>query len=254
MSIKNNRMHAMLDEMGAHLESKIAGTIFKIDAIEKNPFQKSHIFAGSTWESRKAALEVLEKLYPPRRSLSEDKFDVVLYGVPDWSPYAIFSHMNPILTLISSGLGYLGGTVQALGKPGCTVIMATPCPERWDRVHHASYPDVWENVLSTMHDPYEIEAKYTEAYATHEGYIQKYRNEYAFHPIHGILATHPLRRRKHAGEIIVAGIEDPAIAAHIGYKSAASVEEALEMAKEIHGAGFSIACAQHPASQTKVAM
>ena len=159
MSIHKNRMHAMLDEMGAHLESKIAGTIFKIDAIEKNPFQKSHIFAGSTWESRKAALEVLEKLYPPRRSLSEDKFDVVLYGVPDWSPYAIFSHMNPILTLISSGLGYLGGTVQALGKPGCTVIMATPCPERWDRVHHASYPDVWENVLSTMRDPYEIEAK-----------------------------------------------------------------------------------------------
>ncbi len=40
----------------------------------------------------------------------------------------------------------------------------------------------------------------------------------------------------------------------VGVPFNASLEEALEMAKEIHGAGFSITCAQHPASQTKVAM
>lgn len=254
MSLKENRMHKMLDEMGRHLESKIDTPIFKIDAIEANPFQSSHVFAGSVWECRKAALDVLTPMYPPRRDLSTDKYDVVLYGVPDWSPYAIFSHMNPILTLISSGLGYLGGTIQALGKPGCTVIMATPCPERWDRVHHPSYPDVWENVLTKTRDPYEIEHTFTDEYAGKEEYIDLYRHHFAFHPIHGILATHPLKRLKHARNIIVAGIEDPSIAEHIGFEAADSVEEALRMAEKIHGNDCSIVYAQHPASQTKVNM
>lgn len=255
MSVKDNRMHKVLDEMGAHLESKIDTPIFKLDAVEVNPFQTSKIVAGSVWECRKAVLAILEEQFPPRRSLSEDKYDVVIYGVPDWSPYAIFSHMNPILTLISSGLGYLGGTIQALGKPGCTVIMVTPCPERWDRVHHPSYPDVWENVLPKTRDPYQIERDYTDVYVSNEEYVDKYRHHFGFHPVHGILATHPLRRLKHAGKIIVAGIEDPKVAQHLGYEAAPNVEAALKMAEEIHGADFSLTYTQHPASSTtKVTM
>ena len=254
MSVRDNRMHRVLDEMGAHLESKIPGRIFKVDAIERNPFEKTNIFAGSVGASRAAALDVLEAQFPPRRSLSNDKFDVVLYGVPNWSPYAIFSHMNPILTLISSGLGYLGGTIQALGNPGCTVIMATPCPEQWDRVHHPSYPDVWENVLPFEKDPYAIEKAYTDKYAHHPEYIDMYRNRFAFHPVHGIFATQPLKRLRHAGKVIVAGIENPALARQLGFEPASSVEEALALAQGIHGAGYSLVYAQHPAAQTKVAM
>ena len=44
--------------------------------------------------------------------------EVVIYGVPDWSPYATFAKMNPLLTLISSALGYMGGYIEAVGKPG----------------------------------------------------------------------------------------------------------------------------------------
>ena len=64
--------------------------------------------------------------------------------------------MNPILTLISSGLGYLGGYIEALGKPGCTVVLATPCPETWDMEHHPSYSEAWDRVLPQTRDPYEI--------------------------------------------------------------------------------------------------
>ncbi len=255
MSVKDNRMHRVLDEMGRHFEANTDTTVFKIDAVEMNPFQSSHVFAGGVDACRAAVLEVLADVYPPRRSLSEEKYDVVLYGVPDWSPYAIFSHMNPILTLVSSGLGYLGGTMQALGKPGCTVIMATPCPERWDDVHHPSYRDVWENVLPECRDPYEIEARYTEQYATNAEYIDRYRHHFAFHPVHGVIATHPLRRLKHAGRVIVAGIEDPKVATHLGFEAADSVERALDMAMDTHGANCSVVYAQHPASQaTKVLM
>jgi len=199
MSIRDNRMHRMLDEMGKLLEASVPGKMFKVDTVEASFLESARVFAGSTWETRKAVVEVLAESFPARRDLSSERYDVVLYGVPAWSPYSIFSSMNPILTLISSGLGYLGGTIQALGKPGCTVILVTPCPNQWDRVHHPSYPDVWENVLSRTRDAYEIERLYTDRYATDPRFIDLYRNHYAFHPIHGIFATQPLRRLKHCG-------------------------------------------------------
>ena len=143
-------------------------------------------------------------LYPPRRDAAPERVDVLVYGIPDSSPYAIFASVNPILTLISSGLGYLGGMIEAVGKPGCTVIMAAPSRDTWDRVAHASYPEVWERFLAETRDPYEITERHAEDYARRPDYVEAYRHRYAFHPIHGILATHPLKRLRHVGRVIVA--------------------------------------------------
>jgi Lactate racemase N-terminal domain len=254
MSIKNNRMHRMLDEMGGLVESKIRGRIFKIDTILANPLEVSRIFAGSVWETRKKALEVQAGLFSDRRALSSQKFDVLLYGIPDWSPYAAFSFTNPLLTLISSGLGYLAGTVQAVGRPGCSVIMIAPCPNRWDRVHHASYPDVWENVLSKTLDPDEIHTKYAEQFATHPGYIEKYRRAYAFHPVHAIMAAYPLKRMEHIGRVFVVGAKDHEVVRHVGFTPAKDVEEALRLAGEAHGRDFPLAYVEQAVPHAKLTM
>ncbi len=256
MSIKDNKMHKMLDEMGRVVEAKSNATFFKVDAVEANPFQCAKVFAGSTWEGRRAAMEIMSDLYTPRRDMSDERYDVIVYGVPNWSPYATFASMNPILTLVSSGLGYFGGAITALGKPGCTVILATPCPFQWDRLHHAPYPLVWEEVLPESRDPYEIDKRFGEQYANDEELIEKYRNQYSFHPIHGIMATHPLKRLKHAGRVIVAGIDDPATARHLGFDTAATVENAIADAEAQHGKDCGIAFLDLPAitSPTKLAM
>ena len=144
-----------------------------------------------------------------RRDLVQEKVDVVVYGIPDFSPYAAFSHLNPILTLISTGLGYLGGVIEAFGKPGCTVILATPCRNEWHRQHHASYPEVWERVLPETHDPYEARKRFENEFATRQDYIDAYRHNNAFHGVHGIMAIFPLKRLKHAARVFVAGAEDP---------------------------------------------
>jgi hypothetical protein len=172
--------------------------------------------------------------------------DIVVYGVPNWSPYATFAKMNPLLTLISSGLGYLGGYIEALGKPGCSVILATPCPEQWDMEHHPSYKEVWERVLPATRDPYAISERFGEEFASRADYIEQYRFGVAFHPIHGILATHPLKRLKHAGRVYVAGSDDPAIPRHVGFIPARTVEEALSEALKIHGPNATVACPRNP--------
>jgi hypothetical protein len=247
MSLDRNRMHAVLDEMGHHLEQRLGRRIVKIDTLLASPREAAAVFAGGVDETRRAALEVQSRRFPPRRAAAPAPCDVLVYGVPDSSPYAIWASVNPILTLISMGLGYLGGMIEAAGKPGCTVIMAAAARDAWDRVHHPSYPDVWEHVLTQTRDPYDISARFEDAFARHPEHVDAYRRRFAFHPIHGILATHPLRRLRHVGRVIVAGARDPHVPRHLGYEGADSVEEAVARAQAIHGAGCTIGVVEHAA-------
>jgi hypothetical protein len=246
MSVRDNRMHAVFAEQGYHIESTLGRRIFKFETVLANPASIGRCWAGGIDECRAAAVELISSLNPPRREQAGEPADIVVYGVPNWSPYATFAKMNPILTLVSSALGYLGGYIEALGKPGCSVIIATPCPEQWDMEHHPSYKEVWERVLPATKDPYEITARFGEEFATHAGYIDQYSHGYAFHPVHGILATHPLKRLRHAARVYVAGAEDPAVPSHVGFIPTATVEDAIREAEAIHGPDATIACVRNP--------
>lgn len=246
MSLQRNRMHAVLNEMGHHLEARLGRRIFKIDTLLADPFHAARVLAGGVDETRAAAIDLQARRYPSRRAAATEPVDVLVYGVPSSSPYAIWASVNPILTLISMGLGYLGGMIDAAGKPGCTVIMAAAVADTWDRVHHPSYPDVWERVLATTRDPYAITARFEREFAEHEAYIDAYRHRFAFHPIHGILATHPLKRLARLGHVIVAGARDAHVPRHLGWETAPSVEEAVARARAIHGRDATIGVVEQP--------
>lgn len=228
MSLDRNQMHEILHEMGAVVEDALGkDRIFKVETVLSNPLAVHTMFGGSVGATRAAVLDKLRAHQSNRRDLLNEKVDTVVYGVPDWSPYAAFSHGNPILDLISTGLGYLGGVIEALGKPGCTVVLATPCPDRWDDVHHASYREVWERVLPETTDPDEARHGFEPEFARRDDYIEKYRRHNSFHPVHGIMALYPLKRLRHAGRVMVAGADDPAIPAHVGFDYAPTVDDAI---------------------------
>jgi lactate racemase len=247
MSIDRNRMHDMLNEMGALVVERLGRErIFKVETVLANPLQVARVFGGTVGATRAAALDLNRTHTVPRRSLLDGKADVVLYGVPDWSPYAAFSHTNPLLTLYSTALGYLGGMIEALGKPGCTVVLSTPCLDRWDRQHHPSYREVWERVVPETKDPYVARERFEEEFATRDDYREAYRHGYGFHGVHPIMAMFPLKRLRHAGNVIVAGAEDPGVVRHAGFEPAASIDASLARAYEIHGADASIAYVPYP--------
>lgn len=245
MSVRNNRMHRVLDEMGEHLEATLGIRIFKVETALAGYGRVAGVWAGTVAETRARAIEMMAAANPPRRGAGEP-VDVIVYGIPDESPYAAFASLNPILTLVSTGLGYRGGYIEALGKPGCSVILATPCPERWDMEHHPSYKEAWERVLPQSRDPYAIMERFEPEFASHPGYIAQYRDGVAFHPIHAILALQPLKRLRHAGQVFVAGADDPDVPRHVGFTPTASVEEAIAQARRIHGADCRIACITEP--------
>ncbi|MGH2661543.1 MAG: lactate racemase domain-containing protein [Actinomycetota bacterium] len=247
MSLDRNRMHEILDRMGEVVEDRLGpDRIFKVETVLANPLQVHRAFGGSVGATRTAVLGLLRANQPARRDLLDERTDVVLYGVPDWSPYAAYSFTNPLLTLISTGLGYLGGMIEAAGNPGCTVILATPCPDRWDEQHHPSYREVWERVLPETRDPYEARRRFEPELAAREEYLKRYRTGFGFHPVHPVMALYPLKRLRHAGRVIVVGAEDPGVIRHAGFEPAATVEDALAAAREVHGAGMTVALVRYP--------
>jgi hypothetical protein len=247
MSVDRNPMHAILDEMGALVEEKLGRRrLFKLETLLANPLQVAKMWGGSVGATRSKVLETVRATLRPRREALDARVDVIVYGVPDWSPYAAFSHMNPLLTLLSTGLGYLGGPIHAIGRPGCTVILATPCPDRWDDRRHPSYREVWERVLPETRDPDQALARHADLLAARADYLAAYRHGYGFHPVHPLMGLFPLARLRHAARVFVAGIEDPAVARHAGFEPHATVEEAIARAESLHGKDCSIACVRYP--------
>ena len=247
MSMNKNRMHEILDEMGDLVEESIGkDRIFKIETVLANPLQVHTVWAGGIFECRQAALELMRSELKPRREILKEKADIVLYGIPNWSPYAAFSVMNPMLTMISTGLGYFGGVIEAMGKPGCTVILASPVPDVWHHEHHPTHREIWEKILPHYRDPYKIVDLFEEDFAHRPEYIYKYRHCYGFHPMHGIMVTHPLKRLQHAGHVIVAGAENPSLVSHVGFEPAQTVEMAIDLARERHGKDSSVAFVKYP--------
>jgi hypothetical protein len=56
------------------------------------------------------------------------------------------------------------------------------------------------------------------------------------------MATHPLKRLRHAARVFVAGVEDPAVPQHLGFIPTPTVEEAIAQAEKFHGRDCSIVC------------
>ena len=248
MSMDKNQMHDILNEMGSLVEEKIGKErIFKIETALANPLEVHKVWAGGIYETRQAALDLMKSQLKPRRDILSEKADIVLYGIPNWSPYAAFSVMNPILTVLSTGLGYVGGVIEAMGKPGCSVILASPCPDAWNHTHHPTHKEIWDRILPNFRDPYEIADLYEEDFAHRPDYIYKYRYCYGFHPMHGLMTTYPLKRLRHANKVFVAGAQSPALIEHLGFEPTVTIEDAVQKALAIHGKDASIAFVQYPA-------
>jgi hypothetical protein len=247
MSMEKNRMHEMLNEMGSVIENNLGKErIFKLETALANPLQVHKVWAGGVFETREAVLALMKSHLKPRREIIREKADIVLYGIPNWSPYAAFSVMNPILTVLSTGLGYFGGVIEAMGKPGCSVILVSPCPDQWNHTHHPTHQEIWERILPNYKDPYEIADIFEDDFANRPEYIYKYRFCHGFHPMHGLMTTYPLKRLQHASRVFVAGAESPHLIQHLGFDPTPTAEEAIQKALDIHGKDASIAFVKYP--------
>ncbi|HEX3811389.1 MAG TPA: lactate racemase domain-containing protein [Mycobacteriales bacterium] len=173
-----------------------------------------------------------------RQQLTEvqGQSDIAVLGIPYICPYNVNSVMNPILVMCF-GLGYLFNMYRnkPIVREGGALIMYHPMPQEFHPVHHPSYIDFFDEVLAETTDPATIEAKYEKQFAEDEWYRHLYRNSYAYHGVHPFYmwywGAHAL---EHLGDVIVVGA-DRKTAARMGFRSASSLADALEMASDTVG-------------------
>jgi hypothetical protein len=162
--------------------------------------------------------------------------DVVTAGLPYVCPYNVNSIMNPVLVMCL-GLGYFFNLYKGapLVREGGVMIFTHPVTPEFHPVHHPSYVDFFEEVLTETRDPAEIEQRFERAYAEDEWYRHLYRTSYAYHGVHPLYmwywGAHAL---EHLGDVIFVG-GDPDACRRLGFRRADTMRDALEMAEQVVG-------------------
>lgn len=177
----------------------------------------------------------------------EGDSDVLVMGLPFIGPYNVNAVMNPILATCM-GLGYFFNSYR--GKPlvrkDGAVIIYHPVPYEFSQLHHPSYVDFFEEVLTESTDPAVIEERFEKQYAHDPWYIHLYRTSYAYHGVHPFYmwywAAHGL---DHVSDVVWVGADKRTVE-RMGFRSATTLSDALEMVSGTVGRSPSITYLHNP--------
>jgi hypothetical protein len=174
--------------------------------------------------------------------------DVLVLGLPYLCPYNVNSTaMNPILAMCL-GLGYFFNMYrgQPLVRKGGALILHHPVPWEFDQLHHPSYVDFFEEVLTQTTDPVVMSERFEKQYATDPWYIHLYRTSHAYHGVHPFYmwywGTHAM---DHVGEVIWVGANRKAVE-RMGFRTATTMMDALDMASDTVGRAPTISYLHSP--------
>ena len=195
-----------------------------------SPFGVTGVFAGETEAVHEHTLaRSFEQYMVPVKGQA----DILVTGIPYISPYNVNSFLNPLLVQVLAQ-GYLFNCYRGkpLVKKGGTMIIAHPCTDRFDAEHHAPYIEFVHNLLPETRDAMELHRRYEAKFAANPAYIQMYRTGHAYHPAHPFFMWYwGETGRQHLGRVIVVGADNEYIPKLLGYETARTMAEAIDMAK-----------------------
>ncbi len=199
----------------------------------KAPYEMTSVQAG---EVEAVHDKTIENVYKQHLVPVEGQTDIMTMGLPYICPYNVNSIMNPILVMCL-GLGYFFNMYKGrpLVREGGVLIMSHPTPWEFHPVHHPSYIDFFEQVLTETKDPSEMSEKYEKQFAEDEWYRHLYRTSYAYHGVHPFYmwywGAHAL---EHLGQVIIVGGDTRSVR-RLGFRPASTLNDALEMATDVVG-------------------
>jgi len=196
-----------------------------------SPFGVTGVFAGETEAVHKHTIaKSFEQYLVPIKGQA----DIMVTGIPYISPYNVNSFLNPLLVQVMAQ-GYLFNCYRnaPLVKKGGTMIITHPCTDMFDREHHAPYIEFVHNLLPETRDAVELHKRYEAKFASNPAYVQMYRTGHAYHPAHAFFMWYwGEAGRQHLGRVIVVGADNEYIPKILGWETARSMGEALDMAKD----------------------
>jgi hypothetical protein len=197
------------------------------------PYRVTGVEAGETEAVHE---QTMARLHRQQMVEVNGQADIMVVGLPYICPYNVNSIMNPILVQCL-GLGYFFNLYRGkpLVRPGGAMILFHPVPWEFHQVHHPSYVDFFDEVLSETTDPATIEAKYEQVYAQDPWYTHLYRTSYAYHGVHPFYMWYwGAHAMDYLGDVIFVGADRRAVS-RMGFRTASSFADAMDMAGETVG-------------------
>ncbi len=193
-------------------------------------YQVTAVHAGETHAVHD---KILQYVYGQYCVPVEGQADVAIWGVPFIMPYNVNSVLNPILVQCLV-LGYFFNMYRHLPivKKNGVFIITHPLYPDFDARHHPSYIEFFHRILAESPDPFVLREQYEEEFVYDPDYRRMHRHGYAYHGVHGFFMWYwGQNGRAHVGKVIVVGAEDGRVARRLGWDTASTMDEALEMAQ-----------------------
>jgi lactate racemase len=195
------------------------------------PYGVTGVFAGETEATHE---KTMKRGYEQYLVPLKGQADILVTGVPFISPYNVHSFLNPLLVQVMVQ-GYLFNLYRGapMVKKGGTLIFTHPCTDQFDEEHHAPYIEFVHKLLPETRDAMELHKRYERSFAANPAYIQMYRTGHAYHPAHPFFMWYwGEAGRQHLGRVIAVGADNEYIPKLLGYETARTMDEALDMARE----------------------
>ncbi len=197
------------------------------------------VHAGSPGEVHRLTLR---ELYRQQNVRLEEQADALFLALPDISPYAVFSRINPLLAA-NSALGYVFNLhiARPAVRGGGVMVLLQPFRPGFHRRHHLPYVEFFDRVLTETRDPAEMEERFEEGFASRREYVRAYRREHSYHGVHPFYVWYWCGLAlRHLERIIVVGARRREVVERLGFQWADSLERAWKEAEGILGKGFSL--------------
>lgn len=192
--------------------------------------------------------KILEKNFDQYAIPVNGQCDVLITGIPDISPYNVYSILNPLLVQVMA-LGYHFNFYRGkpLLKKGGVMIINHPCYDEFDHVQHPSYIEFFNRLLPETRDADALRDKYEREFAENPSYIEMYRRGNAYHGAHPFFMWYwGENGRRHVGRVIAAGALNAHVPAMLGWERADNLTEAIEMARSYMGRSAEITMLHQP--------
>lgn len=229
------------DTLSASERAALKGLVFSLDKMPQAlrgavfdkvpaPYGLIGVWAGET-EATHA--KIIERAYEQALVPVRGQADILVSGIPHISPYNVHAYLNPLLVQVMAQ-GYLFNLTRGapMVKKGGTMIIFHPCSDRFDKEQHGSYIEFFHQLLPETRDAMDLHKRYEAKFAANPAHVQAYRTGHAYHPAHPFYMWYwGEPGRQHMGRVIVVGADNEYVPKLLGYETAKTFAEALEMAK-----------------------
>lgn len=227
-------MRKKFDAIGRHMEAQMGKQFFICDAVLDTKGRQIAVFSGYGREMQPKSWEVADKRTYVR--WAEKKYDVMMFGMPQFFHYGDGHGTNPILMLQAIAANVIRH--RRILSDRCVVICSSLCNGYFHDREFTGYRELYERFATDYHNTLPDLEKYGEYFSNNAEYIARYRFNFGFHPYHAFsMISCGQIAEDHCSAIYVVGAQEPGYARAMGMKTRATFEEALEDAKQKYVGG-----------------